>query len=490
MKSTSLTLCIFVIATLQLSEIFAQSAGKQNAANSVVKIETKFKGPDDKGRIVDMAGNGTGWCYSDALHVITALHVVAGIPDKDISVFNEISKKRSQAKVIKVLKEADLALLELASDIGLKPMTLDIVDPQSTSEFYVWGYPHGIPTMAGDYIRFSLSHGNQPILNNLLQNEKLKEVLEKQKYPQLHAKILRLSSTIQPGHSGAPILNNTGKVIGIADGGLRSGTARLNWAFPASLYVPQLFNSNERPFPAEISIQANLYSSNIIVPDNISEEEQYKMIETEASKNTAGDDKHSVTKTWTANYNEIVATMFDKDLEDIKSITRENKINMNDTWYDVYEDFNSGATVTIPAGENLVYDNGWFHVNNNTNDLHYSALIFDAGDYENAKTGAFEIFQQVLNSTAFVENSDSWYIDENESDEVLENDEEQYASYFLTRYSDEGKEIMLLFNAEIDFGTLLVVMMVFDVAKMDDPRYQKQLLQYLVALNLADFAGY
>jgi hypothetical protein len=483
--------CLFLILTTQISETFAQTVGKQNAANAVVKIETKFKGTDEKGRIVDMLGNGTGWCYNDALHIVTALHVVAGIPDKDISVFSEVSKKRTNAKVIKVLKEADLALLELASDIGLKPLTLDVVDPNSTNEFYVWGYPHGIPSMAGDYIRFSLSHGNQPILNNLLQNEKLKEDLEKQKYPQLNAKILRVSSTIQPGHSGAPIINNTGKVIGIADGGLRAGTARLNWAFPASLYVPQLYSSNERPFPVERSIQSNLYSSNIIVTENNSAEEQYELIETDVLNNTTGNDNQSVTKTWTASYDEITETLFDDDIEDIKALSSEFNINMADTWYDVYEDYNTGATITIPAGENLVYDNGWFHVNNKTYDLSYSALIYDGDEYDNAKNWAFEIFQQVINSKIFVESADLWISDENDPDDIFEDDEEQYASYFLIRYySDENKDLMLLYNAEIDFGSLLVVTMVCDLTKMEDAEYQKQFLHYLVALNLADFTGY
>ncbi len=484
MKIKSLTLCIIVITTLPLSEIFAQTGGKQNAANAVVKIETKFKGTDEKGRIVDMLGNGTGWCYKDAFHIVTALHVVAGIPDKDISVFSEVSKKRSNAKVVKVLKEADLALLELTSDIGLKPLTLDAVDPNSTSEFYVWGYPHGIPSMAGDYIRFSLSHGNQPILNNLLQNEKLKEDLEKQKYPQLNAKILRVSSTIQPGHSGAPIINNTGKVIGIADGGLRAGTARLNWAFPASLYVPQLLNSNERPFPAERSIQSNLYSSNIILTENISEEEQYELFETEVQNNTAGTDNQSVTLTWTANYNEIIETMFEEDLNDILAITSENGIDMNDTWYDVYEDYNTGATITIPAGETMIYENGWFVTSNQNNSLNSFSMVFDAGDFENAVNNAYMQFEEIL-SMDYVSSPDLWVLNEDVPDIFEEDEDYEYASYYITRYSADGTK-MLIFNAEISGPEILIAFMVCDLTKFD----LKEFLHYSIALNLADFAQY
>jgi hypothetical protein len=49
---------------------------------------------------------------------------------------------------------------------------------------------------------------------------------------------------------------------------------------------------------------------------------------------------------------------------------------------------------------------------------------------------------------------------------------------------------MLLYNAEVDFGTLLVVTMVCDLKKMGEANYQKQFLQYMVALNLADFSSY
>ena len=486
MKIRSLTLCIFFIASMQMSEICAQATGKQNAAASVVKIETRISGPDENGKIEK--GNGTGWCYNDALHVVTALHVVAGIPDKDISVFSEVSKKRSKANVVKVLREADLVLLKLDSDIGLKPLTLDVVDPNSTGEFYVWGYPHGIPTMSGDYIRFSLSHGNQPILNNLLQNEKLKKDLEKQKYPQLNAKILRLSSTIQPGHSGAPIFNSSGKVIGIADGGLRAGTARLNWAFPASLYVPKLFSSNERPFPTERSIQSNLYSSNIIVTENISEEEQYKMIEAEVSNNTIEIDNLSVTKTWTANYNEIIETMFEEDVDDILAITSEYGINMNDTWYDVYEDFNTGATITIPAGEHMVYESGWFATANRTNTLQSFAMTFDAGDFTTAVINAYATFNNVL-SMGYVEHPDLWIMDEDVEDEYEEDIELEYASYYITRYSYDRTK-MLIFNAEVDQSELLVSFMVCDLTQFEDPDFFKQFLHFSIALNLADFAGY
>jgi hypothetical protein len=456
---------------------------------SVVKIETTISGPDRNGN--REMGNGTGWCYHDALHVVTALHVVAGIPDKNISVFNQASKDRSNAKVVSILKEADLALLKLDKDIGLKPLTLAEVDPNSTSEFWIWGYPHGIPAMSGGDIKFMLSIEDEPILNHVLQNEKLKEHLEKQNYPQTKAKILR-PNFITPGHSGAPIFNSSGKVIGIGGGGLREGAARLNWAFPASLYVPKLFSSNERPFPSERSIQSSLFSSTITVQEAISEEEQYKMMEAEMSKNTIGTDKQSVTKIWTANYNQIKQTMETEDLKEILAITGKYGINMNDTSYDVYEDFNTGATITIPAGAQMNYQNGWFMTANASQNLFYYASVFDAGNFENAIKNAEAMFYATLD-LQFFGRSFHWFEAAYDPDDFEEDDYWEDASYYRTRYAGDvdDPDYMLIFNAEIDQSESLIVFLVVDLNLLDeDDDYLREYLKYSIALNLADFAGY
>lgn len=488
MKSKALFLFFLTIATLHSAGIFAQGSDRISA-KSVVKITTKFKGPDEKGQIVTKAGNGTGWCWNTSKQVVTALHVVAGIPVKDIKVYTDKESKSSGVvKVVKVLKEADLALLELDTDLGLTPLTLAEVDQNSSNEFYVWGFPHGIFQMAGDDIRFSRSLDASPTLNSIINKTGAKDEFEVQEYPFPTAKILRVSSTIQPGHSGAPIIDKTGKVIGVADGGLRSGTARLNWAFPANMYVPRLLNSND-PAPTTTSLQSNLYSSYTVIPDNVSQEEQNQIVEKEASENIVGNDSQSISKTWTASYDEILETMYEEDRNEIMAISAQNGLNMRDTWYDIYEDFNTGATITIPYGENMVYDNGWFYVNNQSNTLHYSAMIFDAGNFENATRGVYQAFGEILNSKRWVESPDLWIMDPTFIDEEDVDYDYEFASFYFTRYSYDD-QYMLLYNAEVDEGKLLVVMMVCDLNKLQEDDYKKQFLHYTVALNLAAFAGY
>jgi hypothetical protein len=459
----------------------------KDAARSVVKITTTFQGPDDKGKIVTKMANGTGWCWNSPLTVVTALHVVAGIPDKDIKVYTDRESKESGAKVIKVLKEADLALLQLDTDLGLTALVLDNVDHNSSKEYYVWGFPHGIFHMSGDDIRFSRSLDPPPTLNSLVNNTDFKFTLEQQGYPLPKVKILRVSSTIQPGHSGAPILTSTGKVIGVADGGLRSGTARLNWALPANYYVPKLLTSND-PFPSKASLQANLYASYTIVPDNADWATQNKIMETKARDNVVEAGNKEITKTWSAGYQEILATMDIDDRDEIEEITSAFGINMSNTRYDVYEDFNTGATITIPAGEYMEYQNGWFVTANSTNTLHSFAMVFDAGDFDNALTNAYTTFENVLNM-GYVEHPDLWVMDEEIEDEYEEDLEWEYASYYITRYSSDGNK-MLIFNAEVDQSELLVAFMICDLTQFEDPVFLKEFLHYSIALNLADFAGY
>jgi len=460
------------------------------SARSVVKITTKFPGTDPKtGKTATKVGNATGWCWNNSRQVVTALHAVAGIPDANITIYTDMETKSSGVKVIKVLKEADLALLELTSDLGLIPLTLADVDPNSKNEYYIWGFPHGIFQMAGDDIRFSRSLGTLPTLNSLINKTDFKFTLEQQKYPWPKSQILRVSSTIQPGHSGAPIFLGTGQVIGVADGGLREGSARLNWAFPASVYVPKLLNSSD-PIPTTVSLQNNLYSSYTIVPDNASQKEQNQISQEEVMENTIGNEDHSITKTWTANYDEIIETMNEEDKNSILGITQQYGLNMKDTWFDVYEDFNTGATVTIPASENMVYKDSWFYVDNEYATLQYGAMIFDAGNYDNAVAEVVETFGHLLNTTVWVESSDLWIADPEDEDEIEEYPEDEYASCLMTRYSNDGQNLMLMFNAEVQGSGMLVVYLFCDLDYMTEQEYLKQFLHYAVALNLAAFAEF
>ena len=241
-----------ILAILLAFSLSTASALDQGISNSVVKITTTTT---LKGKIY--IESASGWAWNSPTTVITALHAVAG--KKVIEVKNHRGAT-AQATVIKVLKQGDLALLKIDTDLGLVPLQTGTVDHNSRETFRVIGYPHNIPTMVADDIKFSTSFSGQPILSHLIQGTELETVLIKQGYPLPQTYIYRLSSTIQPGHSGAPIVRDNGVVVGMADGGLKKGTARINWAIPAHHYIGQLSQSRDT-IPRSTSRQSDLFSA-------------------------------------------------------------------------------------------------------------------------------------------------------------------------------------------------------------------------------------
>jgi hypothetical protein len=472
---TKYTLLILLFSfTGLLNETLAQSTDIESARSSVVKIKTTYPaGANGKHSLA----TATGWCWKDPTLVITALHAVTGA--SKITVYKNPTTK-CDARVEKVLKEADLALLRLSCDLALVPLKLQAADPNSTTEYAVWGFPQGIYSMAGDDIRFSRSLESTPILNSILTGDKLKNELETQGYPLPGARILRISSTIQPGHSGAPIMAKDGSVIGVADGGLRGGTARINWAMPAYYYVPRLSTSNDL-IPRTPSVQVSLYSSRTEVDADATEEEENIEYKNEVAENTVVNGERSISKTWTASYDEITSTLTADDIISLATVTIAFGIDMSDTRYDIYEDYTTGATITSPAGEYFSIQNGWFYSGNADASLIYEALPFISGNYEEAKNNAYLVYQQ-----NFPE--DQWLYDPATPDKVDVQDEDESAAYEITRTAQDGSGNILFYRAKVDGPDLLVTFVVYNQLMIFDPAYLKQFVQYAVAMEMAGFA--
>lgn len=86
-------------------------------------------------------------------------------------------------------------------------------------------------------------------------------------------------------------------MVGVADGGLRGGTALLNWGMPAHYYVPRLSTSQDL-IPNTVSLQSSLYSSSTTIPEDATDEEVKTIIEQEAEENTVYIGDQSITKTY------------------------------------------------------------------------------------------------------------------------------------------------------------------------------------------------
>ncbi len=476
---TKLTLVSLISAFLFYSAGIMAQSDMESAKTSVVKIKTKYSVKNKSGKTETKAGTATGFCWQESMYIVTALHAVAGV--NEIKIIKNDGKSTT-ATVVKVLLEADLALLRLAADIGLKPLTLAEVNVNAGKSYTIWGFPHAVYKIQDHEVRLSRSLEASPILDDIINGDDLKYQLEKQKYPSPKAQILKIGSTIQPGQSGAPLFTSDGRVVGVADGGLRGGAALLNWGMPAAQYVPRLAKSVDL-IPGTVSLQSSLYSSNTTIPDEATDEEVYELIQQEAEANTVTMGNTSITKTWTASFGDLTETMSPEEKAEIEALITEFGIDMSDTYYDIYEDYVTGATISIPFGEFFEVKNGWYYTCNGDGTLCYYVLPFDAKTYQNAKTQAYNLFQSSFPA-------ELWSFDPESPDDINENDDYEEASYTLIRQASDGSGRQLEYTAEIFGQDLLVAFMTYDINKIENNNYLKQFLHFSLAMEMRDFAGY
>jgi len=207
---------------------------RQETLKSVVRISASSC-PDNERRV------GTGFTYGLPSEIVTAHHVVGGC--KAIEVFYEgvapgLSKVR-KAKIAKVLVKGDLALLS-ASDAPSVPVLRLATSINANQRFAGAGYQHGLPT-AGDQI-IGLSAGRTR-LEDVLPDRGNSLVRSGSKIDR-RREVIRFGSPLQPGMSGGPIIDVSGRVVAIVAGGLKAGASTASWGWPGSS-VEDLLASND-----------------------------------------------------------------------------------------------------------------------------------------------------------------------------------------------------------------------------------------------------
>jgi hypothetical protein len=173
----------------------------------------------------------SGFRVQNGVGIITALHGVLGCktiiaePGGDGQAFhNLIIGKVDIRHDVAVLWSKELAGAPL---IGLAAITETLtIDIEET--YQVIGYPFGLfrqkPTIDVKILE-------QTALGNLLPDEAINAIAERDS-PAIDAEVLSVQTHLVPGHSGAPILNQQGQVVGIGNGGLDLGRVEMGWAIP------------------------------------------------------------------------------------------------------------------------------------------------------------------------------------------------------------------------------------------------------------------
>ncbi|MDH5676858.1 MAG: serine protease [Myxococcales bacterium] len=156
---------------------FPQSAPAVLPATLMVELEQGF---------------GSAFFINPEGLVLTAAHVVAGTEGK--LAMNAEDGRKYSAQVVRVNKEADVALLRVVEPSGAKTpcLVLDLRPKQSGSEVYAVGAP------ASKQLAFSLTKG---IVSGVRDIE--------------GQALIQTDASVSPGNSGGPLLDTASRAVGV-----------------------------------------------------------------------------------------------------------------------------------------------------------------------------------------------------------------------------------------------------------------------------------
>jgi hypothetical protein len=311
--------------------------GNGNAQFTVQKIEVLKKGVVrvDAGQCTGSSRSATGFFWHQQGFVVTALHVVSGCGN--ITVHSEAAGQDSSAKVIHSLRAQDLALLQLGKTLpGTDILDTTTQSPSLTEDLEALGYPLSIPKLDNTTVR--LRYGGRQLRDIVPQQvaDELKQIGS----PSPDIDITDIEGHLLPGHSGAPILNVSGKVVAIADGGLENGAVGVSWGLPAANLTKLLASSEQ--LSAQTAHSAHLFAAETTAqngPVLTCGGEVFKHIRTLqfADIQHAADDPVGLQQILAAAGQGVPVSSFT---------------------FDVYQQASSGATFVVPGGSSVVSEAG------------------------------------------------------------------------------------------------------------------------------------
>lgn len=189
---------------------------------------------------------GTGFLYGGSDLIVTSLHVITGC-QRLSAYFEHTGNRTVRARLDRVLKRADLALLRLEESVA-EPLETTVSAPVPNEELEVIAFFLSTPSLDNKALR--VTYGSSR-LRDMLPPQQRRD-LDRNSTLDLNLSIVRLDGHLLPGASGAPLVNSEGKVAAIGNGGLNHGAASISWAVPAK-HLDELLDSNEQEIPESFS---------------------------------------------------------------------------------------------------------------------------------------------------------------------------------------------------------------------------------------------
>ncbi|MCP4545439.1 MAG: trypsin-like peptidase domain-containing protein [bacterium] len=175
------------------------------------RVQTGFLADGYSGLITSL--HGVFGCDSILARRTTGEKVFDGLIIEDVDIENDAA----------LLRSIDLAAIAL---VGLPTGSV----PPPGAKLRVIGHPQAL--LVQHRIDLTLESATKYLEDMLPPSQETLQLLLSRASPAVGILVLSLTGDIQPGHSGAPILDAEGRVVGIGNGGLMGGTVGIGWGIP------------------------------------------------------------------------------------------------------------------------------------------------------------------------------------------------------------------------------------------------------------------
>jgi hypothetical protein len=174
----------------------------------------------------------TGFILGGHDGIITALH---GVVDCSSIIARNVKQEKvfENLEVAEVDVQNDVALLRSPLLTNSKIPGLGAGDvPKVSARLWIVGHPQTL--LVQHWVDLVLESSTKLLEDLIPLDKSTTDHILLRASPSMNNAILSVTGDIQPGHSGAPILNEEKKVIGIGNGGLKAGTVGIGWGIPLS----------------------------------------------------------------------------------------------------------------------------------------------------------------------------------------------------------------------------------------------------------------
>lgn len=299
----------------------------------------------------------SGFMYGNSdRQLVTNLHAVLpreGVPSTSIRV--KCGNNYDIARVVRVLREADLVLLETENvsltDMGCLPLReLEIAAPQPKEKLDLFGFRPGNSRTAlhKETVKLSAKSGSENLEG--LVDDNMVDTVRGLRMPDPKLPLYHVGTGLYPGFSGGPVLNHSGKLVGVVDGGLDNGLKSHAWVIPA-INIQKLIDSPPTstlpsiPLRPEFGIgfsgkiSAGPGNSNVTMQSG-GNSYQFEYIKTRTLKEILR----------TADPTEGLDELFQMFVPEIETDAEARLA------FDIYQELDLGLIVAVPSGRTLIYD--------------------------------------------------------------------------------------------------------------------------------------